>query len=383
MPPKATLAFEGHAAFRQRLVMATLTGRTVRIDRIRADDEDQPGLRDFEVNFLRLLEKVTNGTAIEINYTGTAVVYRPGVITGGKLQHDCPASRAIGYFLEALIPLAPFAKKPFDITLTGVTNDAVDVSVDRIRTVLLPNLRRHMNLDADNDSLELRILKRGAPPLGGGEVRFACPVLRSLKPVQFTEPGRIKRIRGIAYATRMSPQMANRIVEASRGKLTTFIPDVYVYTDVYKGDDSGRSPGYGLTLVAESTTGALLSADCAFSKPAKQEGDGKEEALPAARVFETPEELGEYVTNLLLEEIAQGGCVDSTCQWLTLLLMAAGPEDVSKVRLGSLTDFSVQYLRDIRTIMNVRFKIAADPANGTVLLSCLGSGLLNISKSAV
>lgn len=168
------------------------------------------------------------------------MVYRPGVIAGGTLRHDCPPSRAIGYFLEALIPLAPFSKKPFDITLTGITNDGVDTSVDAVRTVLLPILRRHMKLDEDNDALELRIAKRGAPPLGGGEVVFSCPTVRTLKPVTLVDAGRIKRIRGIAYATRISPQMANRTVEGSRGKLTRYIPDVYVYTDVYKGDESGR-----------------------------------------------------------------------------------------------------------------------------------------------
>ncbi len=87
--------------------------------------------------------------------------YRPGVIIGGKIHHDCPVSRSIGYFLEPLIGLAPFAKVPFQITMTGVTNDNVDVSVcfffricsdcctesnndqvDTIRTVLLPQLKR-------------------------------------------------------------------------------------------------------------------------------------------------------------------------------------------------------------------------------------------------
>ena len=58
------LRFRGHAYFRQRLILATLAGRPVRIDQIRPDDEE-PGLRDFEVSFLRLLEKITNGSAVE------------------------------------------------------------------------------------------------------------------------------------------------------------------------------------------------------------------------------------------------------------------------------------------------------------------------------
>lgn len=37
------------------------------------------------------------------------------------------------------------------------------------------------------------------PPKGGGEILFACPVRKVLQPIQFTDPGKIKRIRGTAY----------------------------------------------------------------------------------------------------------------------------------------------------------------------------------------
>jgi RNA 3'-terminal phosphate cyclase-like protein len=133
------------------------------IDDIRLDDA-APGLRDYEASLLRLLEKVTNGTVVEINETGprslsrvcaacaacccaalrcarcatahvalrarrrhlraltrlpawcgragTRLRYTPGVIAGGgSLEHDCGTSRAIGYFLEPLVVLALFGKK--------------------------------------------------------------------------------------------------------------------------------------------------------------------------------------------------------------------------------------------------------------------------------
>jgi len=53
------------------------------------------------------------------------------VIIGGKIQHDCPTSRAIGYFLEPLIALAPFSKLPFEITMMGITNNNLDISVSK------------------------------------------------------------------------------------------------------------------------------------------------------------------------------------------------------------------------------------------------------------
>lgn len=63
------LRFEGCQSLRHRLVLATLSGRAVRIDNIRSRSEN-PGLRDFEANLLRLLEKITDGCLVEINETG-------------------------------------------------------------------------------------------------------------------------------------------------------------------------------------------------------------------------------------------------------------------------------------------------------------------------
>ena len=43
--------------------------------------------------------------------------------------------------------------------------------------------------------------------------------------------GKIKRIRGTAWAARVSPAVANRMVESAKGILLKFLPDVYLYTD--------------------------------------------------------------------------------------------------------------------------------------------------------
>ena len=63
------LNFRGSQHFRQRLVCATLSGKPIRIEGIREQDQN-PGLRDYEACLLRLIEKVTDGCVIEINETG-------------------------------------------------------------------------------------------------------------------------------------------------------------------------------------------------------------------------------------------------------------------------------------------------------------------------
>jgi RNA 3'-terminal phosphate cyclase-like protein len=43
---------------------------------------------------------------------------------------------------------------------------------------------------------------------------------------------------------------------------------------------------------------------------------------------------------MLLNEIRKGGCVDTTSQWLNLLMMILAPEDVGKIRIGELSAYT-------------------------------------------
>lgn len=108
-----------------------------------------------------------------------------------------------------------------------------------------------------------------------------------------------------------------------------------------------------------------------------------------------PEELGGNVAKQLCEEIVRGGCIDSCHQSLVLLFMVLTSEDVSKVRLGPLTKYTIEYLRLIHRIYGVKFKISVDKTGvfdpeqslpmededyDSVLLSCRGIGFSNISR---
>ena len=71
------LEFEGANFLRSRLVMATLSGKSVKIRAIRARDQN-PGLCEYEASFVRLMDKLTNGSRIEVSETGTTLFYQPG-----------------------------------------------------------------------------------------------------------------------------------------------------------------------------------------------------------------------------------------------------------------------------------------------------------------
>jgi len=363
------LEYEGCNYMRLRLVLSTLSGKSLKITNIRAK-ETSPGLKEFEASLVRLFDKITNGSKIQVSETGTSLTYSPGLLTGGKVEHDCSLERGVGYFLEPLLALAPFCKNPLNVVLRGVTNNEVDPSPDLLKQSALPVLLKFILVD---EGLEIKVDKRGCLPNGGGQVRFSCPVRKTLRPLQRLDQGKIKRIRGVAWATRVSPSVPNRMIESAKSLLLKFIPDVYIYSDHSTGAKSGKSPGFGLVLTAETTTGGFLSAEV-ISKPS-----GTEPTVP--------EDLAMQGANQLLEEVYRGGCVDSTVQSLALIMMALGPRDVSKVVTGPLSNYSVSCLRHLKDVFQIVFKldnvendeelkVGADK----VSLACVGTGFTNLSK---
>ncbi|KMZ63506.1 putative RNA 3' terminal phosphate cyclase [Zostera marina] len=372
MGKAAHMRLQGGKHFRQRILLSTLSSVPIVITDIRSDDTT-PGLLLHEISLLRLVEKISDNCIIEINETGTKLRYKPGVIMGGKhLMHDCGLSQGIGYFLEPLIVLALFGKKPLSIKLKGITNDSRNPSVDTFQSTTFQMLKR---FGVPDEGLMLKIENRGIPPLGGGDVVLRIPIIHSsLSAVNWIDEGMVKRIRGTTFSNFISSEVEHQTRKATRGIFNNFIPDVFIHTDHRSGPAAGRSPGYGISITAETTSGCFISADAIVSRGAKLDNfEEEEDKMP-------PETFGIHIASILLGEIEQGGVVDSMHQGLLFLLCALCPQDVSKVRVGKLTPYAIDTLRNIRDFLGVKFIIEPDPPTNTVILKCLGCGLKNLSR---
>jgi RNA 3'-terminal phosphate cyclase-like protein len=273
-----------------------------------------------------------------------------------------------------------------------------DLSCDIIRAVSIP-VMKHFGLGS-LDTLgiatpapEFKIVKRGAPPLGGGEIFFKCPIVKTLLPINLCDPGMFRRVRGLAYSTRCSPSLAQRMATSAKGMFMNFIADIHVYTDHAKARTSGPSAGFAVGLAAESTTGVVLSAQRtamtatalsemseAAQKGSAAETEEYEPGTAADATLIIPEDVGRVCGKALLEEIADGGCVDSAHQPMFCLLMALGPENISRVRFGKLTTHTIQTLRLLREFFGITFRLQPDPKTKTVVLSCLGIGFKNMNR---
>lgn len=383
----STLKFDdGARQFRLRLITSLLSHRPLLLRNIHADAlETAPGLLPHEASFLRLLDSMTNGTSVEINSTGTQLRFVPGILTGGRIEipHKCPTSKSIGWFLEGILPLAPFGKEALDIVFDGITDGMthLDPSPDYIATAIIP-LYRLFGIGKVEDeegngsnAIQCKVIRRGAAPMGHGRVHFVCPIVQETLPIDFVEMGKFKRVRGNAISCKLAPNSAARVAYAAKGLLHKLLPDVWIHTDTHSLKHAkningcGPSPGLGICLAAESTENVIMCVECSLD-PNKERGE------------ELPEDLGTRGSALLLEEIRKGGCVDTTAQTFALLLMCLGPEDVSRIRLGSLSKYSIVALRLFKEAFGVEFKVKTDPETKTILMSCLGSGYRNMNRAS-
>mmetsp|Transcript_8477 Transcript_8477/g.10716 ORF Transcript_8477/g.10716 Transcript_8477/m.10716 type:complete len:398 (-) Transcript_8477:39-1232(-) len=392
-----TIKFDdGAVQFRQRLVVSILSHRPLLLRNIRADDLESPGLREHEASFLRLLDSMTNGSTFEINATGTQLRFKPGVLIGGEIVHTCPVPESadenissprytsVGWFLEGLLPLAPFGKDPLHLTLEGITDGTCDIdpSPDYIATSILPIfLRLGIGSDADEGPPpSIKVNRRGAAPLGGGEVVFTCPIIKEINvPLDLTEPGKIKRVRGTVVSCRIPPSSAARAAHSAKGLLHRLLPDVWIHTDTHSSSGKknsngvggcGPSPGISLCLAAETTNGIILASETCLNSSKYSRGSL------------LPEDLGVKGAAMLLDEIRKGGCVDTGAQSTALLMMCLGPEDVSRIRVGTLSQYAIVSLRLLKKAFDVEFKVKADNDSKSVVLSCLGTGYRNMARAS-
>lgn len=66
---------------------------------------------------------------------------------------------------------------------------------------------------------------------------FLCSLLQA---TIWTDEGMVKRIRGEAFTTRVSPQLGNDMIYAARGIFNRLLPDVYIASDYRKRSEAGK-----------------------------------------------------------------------------------------------------------------------------------------------
>ena len=345
---------ETRANFRYRLTFSLLSGKPTAVE------SDEP-LDRFELLFTDLLLRLTRGSRAVLSRGDRRLDFSPGTLDCREesLTFDCGGQRSLTYFIEPLLVLLPFTKAPLSLELRGITHDSLDVDLDRLRDGLFPLLARC----AQNAfALELNISRRGFRPNGGGAATLtARPLVHCLPPIALPAvPAR--RVRGLAIASRVSPQCLGRLIAAAREVLGELAADVWVQSESVRGADRF----YGISLVTDTgvTAGACF--------------DALSESPPP------PEQLGETAALALLDELLfGGGALDSSFQSVVFSLMALA-RGRSSAFTTRVTDHCAATLRLLREFFAVEFVFEAAEGEGgsAVTARVRGAALANRAREA-
>jgi RNA 3'-terminal phosphate cyclase (ATP) len=270
---------------RLAVTLSTLLGKELHLWNIRAR-RDKPGLRPQHLQVLLSCAEMCDGKAERAEVGSREIVYRPGKhAKGGFYQWDIGTAGSATMLATSVLLVGCFADRPCHFRISGGLFQDFAPSAYHMQYVLIPTLRR-MGLNA---SLEVK--QPGYVPRGRGVIEVSvAPAGSMLNPLLLVEQGEVKRIEGIALSSHLREQkVSQRMAYECRDRVSRagYVADIEL-----RHDAQASQKGAALSVWAETSTGCLIGAD------------------RAGRPGRRSEDIGRFVAQNLLQDVAAGATVD-------------------------------------------------------------------------
>lgn len=230
----------GGALLRVSTALSALTGNPIHIKNIRAG-RPQPGLMPQHLNAILALHKISKAEVDGLKIGSEEISFIPDVLQEGDFQIKVGTAGSITLILQAFMIPAGFAPGPVKICLKGGTDVRWAPPVDYLQNVTLPILR------SIGHQVDLKLLKRGYYPRGGGKLQANIIPVNNFKPFQIHDL-QVDYIRGASHSTKLPRHVAIRQALAAEKKIKLAGYDAQIEIDT-KGDALG--PGSGIVLWSE------------------------------------------------------------------------------------------------------------------------------------
>lgn len=265
--------------------LASLLRRPLHLFNARAKRE-KPGLRPQHLAAVRACAELCGAEVEGLAVGATEFTFLPGPrIRGGTFRWDIGTAGSATMLALGVLPVACFAEGAIMARISGGLFQDWAPSPHHMQYVLAPLLAR---LGA---AVELRVVRAGYVPRGGGEIELCVePVRGALAPLALTEQGVVREIRGIAFSSHLAErQVSERMARTCEIELAA----AGIACTLERALDTLAShAGASLAVWAQTSTACLLGAD------------------RAGAPRRTSEAIGRFVAKSLLADLAAGATVD-------------------------------------------------------------------------
>ncbi len=321
----------GGQVLRTCLTLSALTEEPIRIRNIRINREN-PGLRNQHLTTVHALAQAACATTSGLKVGSSEITFTPGRRRGGKFRFDIKTAGSTTLILQSLIPVLAFADEPSVVTLIGGTNNPLAPQVDYIIHVLNPILAA-MGLTYD-----LRLIRRGFYPRGGGHVEAVVEPVDTLRAITVVDVGTLKGIEGISVSSNLPRHVVQRQAQSAKEYCTQAgYPDIKIACDS-EPEERAPSTGSGIVLWTGTSTGGRLGGDALGARGKLAELVGREAA------------------SSLLVQLARGAPIDMHLGDQLVIWMALAKQP-SRIAVAELTLHALTAARVIEIFTGCPFNI--------------------------
>ena len=243
----------GGQILRTGLALAMVTGRPLRIERIRAK-RPKPGLMRQHLACVHAAAEVSSAQVEGAELGAQTLAFTPGPVRAGDYRFAIASAGSCVLVLQTVLPALLMADAPSRLHLTGGTHNPMAPPFHFLQRAYAPLLQR---LGA---GLDLTLRRSGFYPAGGGEVEATVtPAVGTLQPFDLLTRGAAVS----AQADCLAPGLARGIV---RRELDTLGQAMGWSGEQLRGDGARQNEGPGNALMATLAYAHVTELFCAFGE---------------------------------------------------------------------------------------------------------------------
>lgn len=314
----------GGQVLRTSLSLAAITGRTVRIDNVRAR-RAKPGLQRQHLTCVKAAAAICDGELRGASVGSGRVDFSPGAVKAGDYTFDIGSAGGTGLVLQTVIPILLGASAPSTVTVIGGTHNPLAPCFDYLARAFAPMLARM------GAAIALTVERHGFYPAGGG--RVTCAITPAAwTPLDACTAGPVTRRAARVIVARLPTHVAERELAIVRERLGVTAGECAI--------DSVPAASPGNALLLEIERGGITEIATGFGEK------GVRAELVAARACDeidamlaTDAPIGPHLADQLLVPMA---------------LAARAGAGRSVIRTGELTLHTTTNLDTIGLFLDVK-----------------------------
>lgn len=235
----------GGQILRTSLSLSALTGRPLRLEKIRAGRQ-KPGLKRQHLTAVKAVAAICGARVEGAELGSMQLDFSPGAIRGGSYRFDVGSAGSAVLVAQTVLPVLLRAPASSEIEITGGTHVSFAPCWEFFAESYLPQLRAMgARVEAECETL-------GFYPAGGGRIRLHVEPFRDedARPYSLTETGTLRRARVTAVVSGIPIDIA----ESEAKILCEKFPELALERDVREVDSPGPGNAVWVTLEYERVT---------------------------------------------------------------------------------------------------------------------------------